>query len=148
MLVSAWCSAQNIAQVDLQAIAELEILVVEHDDPKSLLQATGAYPVAEVHGKATVGFLGRLNGLVSESDWLVWAANEEAVTAGACRQGIASFRVDAYSLEILWQTPMQLIELASRAGKHNYHMFLHMTSQVHSFVTRNKLVRESKPWID
>jgi len=68
-----------------------------------------------VHGEATVGFLGRLTSGVSETEWRAWAANEEAVTAGACRQGIASFRVNAYALDVLWQTPMALVELASRA---------------------------------
>ena len=115
VLIAASSSAQNMAQVDLQALSELNTLVAENDDPKSLFQATGAYPVAEVHGRATVGFLGRLTTGVSESEWRAWAADEEAVTAGACRQGIASFRVDAYALDALWQTPMDLVELASRA---------------------------------
>ena len=113
--VAASSAAQDIAQVDLQALLELEALVTKHDDTKGLLQATGAYPVAEVHGEATVGFLGRLTSGVSETEWRAWAANEEAVTAGACRQGIASFRVNAYALDVLWQTPMALVELASRA---------------------------------
>ena len=113
--VSTSSAAQDIAQVDLQALWELEALVTKHDDTKSLLQATGAYPVAEVHGEATVGFLGRLTAGVSETEWRAWAANEEAVTAGACRNGIASFRVNAFALDALWQTPMALVELASRA---------------------------------
>jgi len=108
-------SAQNMAQVDRQALSELDALVAENDTPKSLLQAAGAYPVAQVHGQATVGFLGRLTPSISEAEWRAWAANEEAVTAGACRQGIASFRVDAFALNALWHTPMDLVELASRA---------------------------------
>ncbi len=107
--------AQNMAQVDLQALSELNTLVAENDDPKGLVQAAGAYPVAEVHGQATVGFLGRLTEGVTEAEWRAWAADEESVNAGACRQGIASFRVDAYALQALWQTPMDLVELASRA---------------------------------
>jgi subtilisin family serine protease len=113
--ISGWSSAQNMAQVDLQALSELEVLVSKYDDSKSLVQASGAYPVAEVHGNATVGFLGRLTSGVTEAEWRAWAANEEAVTAGACRLGIVSFRVNAYDLDVLWQTPMELIELASRA---------------------------------
>ena len=108
-------SAQDIAQVDLQALSELDVLVSKHNDTKSLLQATGAYPVAEVQGRATVGFLGQLAAGVSETEWRAWADNEDAVTAGACRSGIASFRVNAYALDALWQTPMALVELASRA---------------------------------
>ena len=54
VFIAGWSSAQNIAQVDLQALSELDALVAENDDPKSLLQVTGAYPVAEVHGQATV----------------------------------------------------------------------------------------------
>ena len=111
-------SAQNMAQVDLQALSKLDVLVAENDDPKSLLQVAGAYPVAEVHGQATVGFLGRLTAGVTEAEWRAWAADEEAVTAGAYRQGIASFRVDAFALHALWQTPMDLVELASRAVPH------------------------------
>ena len=115
VLIATSSSAQNLAQVDLQALSELNALVAENDDTKSLLQATGAYPVAEVHGRATVGFMGRLTAGVTEAEWRAWAADEEAVTPGACRQGIASFRVDAYALDALWQTPMDLVELASRA---------------------------------
>ncbi|MDC0854563.1 hypothetical protein OAP59_02055, partial [Flavobacteriales bacterium] len=108
-------AAQDIAQVDLQAFLELEALATKHDDTKSLLQATGAYPVAEVQGQATVGFLGQLAAGVSETEWRAWADNQDAVTAGAFRSGIASFRVNAYALDALWQTPMALVELASRA---------------------------------
>ena len=118
-LLSCWALAQDkaisIAQVDLQAISELEVLAVEYDEPKSLLEVTNAYPVAEVHGKVSVGFLGKLEDGVTESDWRTWAAGEDAVTAGACRDGIASFRVDAYELEKLWEVPMELVEIASRA---------------------------------
>ena len=115
LLTAGWSSAQNMATVDLQALSELEALAAENDDPKSLVQAAGAYPVALIQGAATVGFLGRLTADITEADWRAWAADESAVTAGACRQGIASFRVDAYALDALWQTPMELVELASRA---------------------------------
>ena len=114
-LISVWCTAQNIAQVDLQALHELEALANANEDYKSLLQVTGAYPVAEVHGKATVGFIGRISDGVSEEEWRVWADSKEAVSAGAFRNGIASFRIDAYELDLLWEVPMDLVELASRA---------------------------------
>ena len=60
-----------------------------------------------------VGFIGRLT--VDESDWRDLAEVRPEVSAGACRSGIASFRVDAQHLEALAELPMDLIELASRA---------------------------------
>ena len=120
MCFSYLSKAQKIAQVDLQALAEIEALILDNEDYKSLLQVTKAYPVAEVKGRATVGFIGQLSDGVSEAEWRMWAETEDAVIAGAVRNGIASFRIDAYSLDVLWQTPMQVIELASRAVPHVY----------------------------
>ena len=114
-LISVFCNAQNIAQVDLQALQELEVLVNENEDYKSLLQVTKAYPVAEVHGKATVGFIGKLSEGVSEEEWRVWADSKDALTAGAFKNRIVSFRIDAYELDVLWQAPMDFVEIASRA---------------------------------
>lgn len=117
-LSSSFIYGQEIAQVDLQAISEIESLVEEHDDYKSLLEVTGAYPVAKVHGRATVGFIGKLSEGVGEDDWLSWAESEDGVFAGACKYGIASFRIDAYVLDKIWEVPMEVIELASRAVSH------------------------------
>ena len=71
--------------------------------------------MAWAHGRATVGFLGRLSDGVSESTWRTWAEDQPFVFAGAYRAGIASFRVDAFHLDVLDVLPMDLVELASRA---------------------------------
>ena len=59
--------------------------------------------------------MGRLSDGVSESTWRTWAEDQPFVFAGACRAGIASFRVDAFHLDVLDVLPMDLVELASRA---------------------------------
>ena len=51
-----------------------------------------------------------MSGLIGEG--------EDAVMAGACKFGIASFRIDVYELEKLWEVPMEHVELASRAVSH------------------------------
>ena len=105
--------AQTLAAPDQLALAELIALAKEHPNPKVLVDVAGGHPVALVQGQATVGFIGRLT--VDESDWRDWAEERPEVRAGACRSGIASFRVDAQHLEALSDLPMDLIELASRA---------------------------------
>ena len=105
--------AQTLAAQDQLALAELIALAKEHPNPKVLVDVAGGHPVALVQGQATVGFIGRLT--VDESDWRDWAEARPEVWAGACRSGIASFRVDAQHLEALSDLPMDLIELASRA---------------------------------
>ena len=105
--------AQTLAAPDQLALSELIALAKEHPNPKALVDVAGGHPVALVQGKAMVGFIGRLT--VDESDWLDWAEARPGVRAGACRSGIASFRVDAQHLEALSDLPMDLIELASRA---------------------------------
>ena len=105
--------AQTLAAPDQLALSELIALAKEHPNPKALVDVAGGHPVALVQGKAMVGFIGRLT--VDESDWLDWAEARPGVRAGACRSGIASFRVDAQHLEALYDLPMDLIELASRA---------------------------------
>ena len=105
--------AQTLAAPDQLALSELIALAKEHPNPKALVDVAGGHPVALVQGQATVGFIGRLT--VDESDWLDWAEARPEVRAGACRSGIASFRVDAQHLEALSDLPMDLIELASRA---------------------------------
>jgi len=107
--------AQTLATPDLLALSELEVLVSLCPEPKALVDFAQGHPVALVHGRATVGFIGRLEENVSESVWRTWAEAHPAVTAGACRSGIASFRVDAYHLDALQDVPMAVLELASRA---------------------------------
>ena len=114
LLGFSWSAqAQTLAAPDQLALAELIALAEAHPNPKALVDVAGGHPVALVQGQAMVGFIGRLT--VDESDWRDWAEVRPEVSAGACRSGIASFRVDAQHLEALADLPMDLIELASRA---------------------------------
>ena len=105
--------AQTLAAPDQLALSELEILAEKHPNPRTLVDVAGGHPVALVQGRATVGFIGRLS--ADEAQWRTWAEDRPEVLAGACRDGIASFRIDAQHLDLLGELPMDLIELASRA---------------------------------
>ena len=107
--------AQTLPAPDQLALNELIALAEAHPEPKTLVEIAQGHPVAWAHGRATVGFLGRLSDGVSESIWRTWAEDHPFVFAGACRAGIASFRVDAFHLDVLDVLPMDLVELASRA---------------------------------
>ena len=107
--------SQTLPAPDQLALNELVELAEAHPEPKALVEAAQGHPVAWAHGRATVGFLGRLSDGVSESTWRTWAEDQPFVFAGACRAGIASFRVDAFHLDVLDVLPMDLVELASRA---------------------------------
>ena len=107
--------AQTLPAPDQLALNELIALAEAHPEPKALVETAQGHPVAWAHGRATVGFLGRLSDGVSESTWRTWAEDQPFVFAGACRAGIASFRVDAFHLDVLDVLPMDLVELASRA---------------------------------
>ena len=107
--------AQTLPAPDQLALNELVALAEAHPEPKALVEAAQGHPVAWAHGRAMVGFLGRLSDGVSESTWRTWAEDQPFVFAGACRAGIASFRVDAFHLDVLDVLPMDLVELASRA---------------------------------
>ena len=107
--------AQTLPAPDQLALNELVALAEAHPEPKALVEAAQGHPVAWAHGRATVGFLGRLSDGVSESTWRTWAEDHPFVFAGACRAGIASFRIDAFHLDVLDGLPMDLVELASRA---------------------------------
>ena len=105
--------AQTLAAPDQLALAELIALSEAHPNPKALVDVAGGHPVALVRGRAMVGFIGRLT--VDESEWRTWTEARPEILSGACRSGIASFRVDAQQLDVLSELPMDLIELASRA---------------------------------
>ena len=94
LLVTGGAWGQTMATVDRQALAELEALVAQDLDAKALVLAAQGHPVALVQGKATVGFIGQLDADTSPSAWRTWAQAHEAVFPGACRHGVASFRVD------------------------------------------------------
>ena len=120
-LLAALCGAllspqaQTLPAPDQLALGELVQLAATHPSPKALVDVAQGHPVALVHGRATVGFIGRLGADVSESEWRSWADGRPAVEAGACRSGIASFRIDAYALDVISELPMTVVELASRA---------------------------------
>ena len=120
-LLTALCGAllspqaQTLPAPDQLALGELVQLAANHPTPKALVNVAQGHPVALVHGRVSVGFIGRLSADVSESEWRTWADEHPAVDAGACRSGIASFRVDAYALDVISELPMTLVELASRA---------------------------------
>ena len=110
-----WGQTPTMASPDRQALAEMQALAADHPTPKTLVDVALGHPFALVHGQATAGFIGRLAEGVSETDWRTWASANPAVTAGACRAGIASFRIDAYHLDALFDVPMEVVEAASRA---------------------------------
>lgn len=125
-LILGWSAMQcllaqgpEMAMTARQAIAELNALTLDHPNAKEFLSAAeGAYPVASVNDRPTVGFIGHLNDGVTAAEWLDWAAAQPAVHAGTCRYGIASFRIDAYHLDLIDQLPMSRVDLASKAVPH------------------------------
>ena len=86
--------------MDRQALLELEALAQAHPDAKDFLEVSQAYPVAEVNGQPTVGFIGQLAEGFSETEWLSWCGTRPEVASGAVRGGIASFRVHAQALDV------------------------------------------------
>ena len=120
-LMAALCGAllssqaQTLPAPDRLALGEIVQLAATHPSPKTLVEEAQGHPVALVHGRASVGFIGRLSDDVSEGAWRTWADGHPAVEAGACRSGIASFRIDAYALDVISELPMTVVELASRA---------------------------------
>ena len=118
LLTPAWVWGQTMPAPDRQSLNEIQELAHRFPDAKALVDAAGGHPVARTHGRATVGFIGRLAEGVTESAWRTWADASDAFVAGACRAGVASFRVDAYQLDALSDAPLALVELASRAVPH------------------------------
>lgn len=108
-----WC--QRMPMADQLALNELTTIVDKHLDQNTLQDHVGGFPVAWIQHRPTVGFVGRLNPGVSCEGWRNWVAEHPFVLAGACRDGIASFRVDAAHLDVLENLPMALVHLASRA---------------------------------
>ncbi len=99
-----------------QALQEMNDLIQTHPVAKAFYDAAkGAYPVAWVDERPTVGFIGQLDDLLTKEEWLAWAEAEPAITPGTCRYGIASFRMDAFQLDLIDGLPMARVELASKA---------------------------------
>ena len=100
----------------LQAVAEMGELTSKHPDARAFQEhAQGQFPVAWVSNRPTVGFIGRLGNDIGAADWLNWTTAHPEVLPGVCRNGIASFRLDAYHLHLLEQLPLDRVELASKA---------------------------------
>ena len=78
-LLAALCGAllspqaQTLPAPDRLALGEMVQLAATHPSPKALVDVAQGHPVALVHGRATVGFIGRLGADVSESEWRSWA---------------------------------------------------------------------------
>jgi len=99
-----------------QAVSEMVALAALHPEAKAFQSAAeGAYPVAWVDGRPTVGCIGQLNDEMTSAEWAAWADSHPTITPGTCRYGIASFRIDAFHLDLLDGLPMSRVELASKA---------------------------------
>ena len=99
-----------------QAVSGMGELTGKHTDAKAFQEhAQGQFPVAWVSNRPTVGFIGRLGNDIGAADWFNWTTAHPEVLPGVCRNGIASFRLDAYHLHLLEQLPLDRIELASKA---------------------------------
>lgn len=99
-----------------QAIAEMNKLATKHPDARAFQEsAQSQFPVAWVSNRPTVGFIGSLSEGTDAGQWFSWAAEHPNVLLGVCRNGIASFRLDAFHLDLLDQLPMERVELASKA---------------------------------
>ena len=106
----------EVAMTARQALTDIKALTLLHPEAKALhTAAEGAYPVAWVDGQSTIGFIGQLGDLITAEEWFAWAEAEPAITPGTCRYGIASFRLDAYHLDLIDGLPMDRVELASKA---------------------------------
>ena len=106
----------SVPMTTRQAVAEMDKLTGEHNDAKAFQEfSQGQYPVAWVSNRPTVGFIGSLGVSIDAADWLNWTAAHPEVLPGVCRNGIASFRLDAFHLHLLDQLPLERVELASKA---------------------------------
>ena len=119
LILPARALAQSpvLAMTAQQALQEMSGLTVQtHPEARAFHEAAkGAYPVAWVNGRPTVGFIGQLDDLITAEEWLAWAEAQPGITPGTCRYGIASFRIDAFHLDLLDGLPMDRVELASKA---------------------------------
>lgn len=107
-------SAQVRMPATTQAdLARLKAMAVRHPDPAALTALTqGRYPTALVHGRCTVGFLGRVGAGFDPQ-----AVDADMVHVGARVGDVVSFRVDAAHLNALAQVPgLAYAELAGKAA--------------------------------
>lgn len=94
------------------AIGELQALAARQPDPHKLIaELQGRYPVAFMHGRCMVGFLGKVNEAFDPQ-----AVDAQAVHVGTRIGNILSFRVDAHRLDALHNIPgLAYAELAGMA---------------------------------
>ncbi|MCC6937620.1 MAG: S8 family peptidase [Flavobacteriales bacterium] len=115
------CSSVAIrAQVAMPAIShagisELNALSQHLSDPQKLTDETqGRFPTAMVHGRCTVGFLGKVDASFDPA-----SVSSNAVSVGSRVGDIVSFRVDAYHLSAVNDIPgLAYAELAGCAAPH------------------------------
>jgi len=106
----------DMAMTAKQALTEMKELTLLHAEAKDFQEAArGAYPVAWVGHRPTVGFIGKLHADLDAVGWFNWAEAHPEIRPGTCRFGIASFRLDAFHLDLLDQLPMERVEMASKA---------------------------------
>lgn len=94
-------------------IAQLEAMALHQKDARKLTDAArGNYPVAMMHGKCMVGFLGKVNGGFSPNN-----VDPQSVHVGARVGDVLSFRVDVYHLDVASSIPgLAYAELAGVAA--------------------------------
>jgi len=114
----AFSQAQGeVAEVPMatrMALSELGALVDLHSDPDKLYAAvSGQYPVAWMHNRLMVGFVGRLH--LDGSGMPEANTLDDAVQVGAQRGGIVSFRVDMQHLDRLNDLNLKGWQMASKA---------------------------------
>ena len=96
------------------ALSELKAIVESSLDLNKLYAGTsGQFPVARMHGRLMVGFVGRLHdgGTVTGA----FAGLGEEVKMGAQRGGVVSFRVDIHHLDRLDDVDLSGWQMASKA---------------------------------
>jgi subtilisin family serine protease len=100
------------------AMEELTVLAQAWPNAKDLLSAaSNRYPVEWVRGQCMVGFVGQWSACSEPQleQHVQLARAHPDVMVGAVRNGIVSFRVDAYHLEAVEQLGLSYVELASKA---------------------------------
>ena len=107
--------AQTLPAPDRLALGEIVQLAAAHPRPRRWWRRRKATLWPWFIAVLLWDSSGAWSDEVSESAWRTWAADQLAVEAGACRSGIASFRIDAYALDVISELPMTVVELASRA---------------------------------
>lgn len=112
LMFSASASGQTPITT-ISAIAELsEVAAAEPDDHRLLESVGGGHPVAWVDGRLMVGFLGRLPEGTTCDDL---GPLPGSVLAGACKNGVMSFRVDIRHLDVIQDLPLAYLEIAAKA---------------------------------